>query len=296
MNTTIETSELRALTAVVAHGSFTGAAEGLGTDKAHVSRTITRLEKKLGARLLERSTRRLNITEIGREFYERAIGILTALESAENVVAHSQGTPTGTLKLTAGPEFGTLVVNQWIADYLKAYPEVTVEAEFTNRITDVIHEGFDVSIRIGALADSELSARKIGEVHYGFYASPNYLKQHGRPETPADLDNHQLIGFSPQGPPTWKLANGRELLSISPDCRYIVNNNQAALAGALSDLGVALLPEFMTETSIRDGTLESFLTEWRRIPVPIHAVFASSRYMAPKVRAFVDTAFRMFRS
>lgn len=290
MNATIEIMELRALSAVVAQGSFTSAADTLGTDKAHVSRIVARLEKKLGARLLERSTRRLNVTEVGREVVERATGILLALEETENSVAQSRGAPTGKLRLTAGPEFGLLVVNSWVAAYLQAYPEMAVEAEFTNRVNDIIHEGFDVAIRLGRLPDSELSARKLGEVGYSFYASPSYLQNRERPDRPQDLAAHDIVAFAPRGRPRWTVVKGRESLILAPKARYQVNNNQAALGMVVEGLGIALLPSFMAAPDVRNGELDVVLPDWRPIPVPVHAVFSSSRYLAPKVRAFVDLA------
>lgn len=290
MNTTIEIMELRALSAVVAQGSFTSAADTLGTDKAHVSRIVTRLEKKLGARLLERSTRRLNVTEVGREVVERATGILLALEETENSVAQSLGAPTGKLRLTAGPEFGLLVVNSWVAAYLRAYPDMAVEAEFSNRVTDIIHEGFDVAIRLGRLPASELSARKLGEVGYSLYASPSYLQKCNRPDQPQDLAAHDIVAFAPRSQPRWTVVKGRESVTLAPNARYQVNNNQAALGMVLEGLGIALLPSFMAAPEVRNGELDVVLPDWRPIPVPVHAVFASSRYLAPKVRAFVDLA------
>ena len=163
--------------AVVTDGSFTTAADRLGTDKARISRIVSRMEKKLGAQLLTRSTRRLNVTEVGRDYFERAMCILTAAEAAEAAVAQQSREPKGLLKLTAGSEFGTMVVDEWIAAFLRMAPKVTVEAEYTNRLVDIIHEGFDVAIRVGALEDSGLSARKLGEVSYGLYAAPGYLKR-----------------------------------------------------------------------------------------------------------------------
>ena len=290
MNTTIEIMELRALSAVVAQGSFTSAADTLGTDKAHVSRIVTRLERKLGARLLERSTRRLNVTEVGREVVERATGILLALEETENSVAQSRDAPTGKLRLTAGAEFGLLVVNSWVAAYLRAYPEMAVEAEFTNRVTDIIHEGFDVAIRLGRLPDSEFSARKLGEIGYSFYASPSYLQDRERPDRPQDLAAHDIVAFAPRGQPRWTVVKGRESLTLAPKARYQVNNNQAALGMVVGGLGIALLPSFMAAPEVRKGALDVVLPDWRPIPVAVHAVFASSRYLAPKVRAFVDLA------
>lgn len=295
MDTTIEILELRTLVAVVTSGTFTAAAEALGTDKAHVSRIVTRLEKKLGARLFERSTRRLSVTEIGRDVYERASGILQALEETENSVAQSQGTPTGTLKLTAGPEFGVLVVNSWIASYLREYPDVRVEAEFSNRVLDIIHEGIDVAIRVGPLSDSELSARKLGEVAYHFYASPGYLRDKGPIAHLEDLDHHDSVAFTPRGAPHWTVFRAREKQTVSPKPKYQVDNNQAALGMTIEGMGVCLLPSFMAATAVRNRTLDIVLPEWRPSPVPVHAVFPSTRYLAPKVRAFVDLAKEKFR-
>ncbi|MEM9195732.1 MAG: LysR family transcriptional regulator, partial [Myxococcota bacterium] len=238
MNTTIEVLELRAITAVVERGTFTAAAETLHTDKAHVSRIVSRLEHKLGSQLLQRSTRRLRVTEVGREFYERASGILRALEEAEASVARAMSEPKGTMKLTAGPEYGVLVVNRWIAGYLREFPDVRVEAEFTNRLVDIIHEGFDVAIRLGRLPDSELSARKLGEIEYGLFASPRYLKRRKTPRTPADLAQHDLVMFAPRGRPGWKLAKGSEVHDVRLEPRYLVNNTISAMEMAVTGVVV----------------------------------------------------------
>ncbi|MEO1658440.1 MAG: LysR family transcriptional regulator [Pseudomonadota bacterium] len=290
MDTTIEVLELKALASVVERGSFTAAADSLKTDKAHVSRIVSRLEKKLNAQLLQRSTRRLNVTEVGREFYERAAGILAALEETEASVAQSMGTPTGSLKITAGPEYGVLVVNTWITEYLKTFPKVRVQAEFTNRVTDIIHEGFDVAIRIGPLRDSELSARKLGEIDYSFYASPDYLEARKTPPTPEALQEHDLVMFAPRGTAQWKVVNKRDVRTIAAEPRFQVNNNIAAMDMAAAGMGITLLPRFMAASHVDEGALRPILKDWAPIPVPVHAVFASSRYMAPKVRSFVDLA------
>lgn len=295
MNTTMEVVELRALVAVVERGSFTAAADTLETDKAHASRIISRLEKKLGVQLLQRSTRRLNVTEVGREVYERAAGILAALEETEASVAKSKGVPTGTLKLTAGTEFGMLAVNGWIAQYLKAFPEMRVEAEFTNRLTDIIHEGFDVAIRVGSLPDSELNARRVGELEYGFYASADYLRDRAEPRTPDDLTQYDLIMFATAVAPVWEIVKDRDVCKIAAPPRYCVNDNNAAMQMTAEGLGVSLLPHRLAASYVTEGHLMPLLKDWGRIPVPVHAVFASSRYMAPKVRAFVDLAVDSFR-
>lgn len=295
MNTTMELIELRALVSVVERGSFTAAADALDTDKAHTSRIISRLEKKLGVQLLQRSTRRLHVTEVGREVYERASGILAALEETEASVAQSKGVPTGTLKLTAGTEFGMLAVNEWIAQYLKAFPDMRVEADFTNRVTDIIHEGFDVAIRVGSLQDSELNARRIGELEYGFYASPAYLREQTGLHTPDDITPGDLVLSASGNAPSLEVVKGRSVCKIATQPRYLVNNNNAAIQVVSEGIGVALLPHRLATPYVAAERLVSLLDGWGRIPVPVHAVFASSRYMAPKVRAFVDLAVSSFK-
>ncbi len=294
--TTISLAEMETFVSVVRHGSFTRAAEELATDKGRVSRTVTRLEQRLQARLLERSTRRLRVTEVGREFYERASAVLAAVADTEAAVANHRREPSGLLKLTAGPEFGTLRVDSWIAEYLRRYPNVRVEAEYTNRLVDLIHEGFDVAVRVGMLPDSELSARKLGDVHYGLYAAPDYLERRGVPIGPDDLVDHDVIMFAPRGRSVWSLIAPREAVTVERDPRYRVNNNLSNLAVTLSGAGISLLPAFMAEPSLSDGTLRRVLADWTRPPVPVHAVFTSSRYMDPKVRAFVDLAASRFNN
>lgn len=288
MNTTIDLSEMRVLVAVVTDGSFTTAAERLGTDKARVSRIVRRMEEKLGAQLLTRSTRRLSVTEVGRDYFQRAVSILTAAEAAEAAVAQQSREPKGLLKITAGAEFGTMVVDRWIAEFLRLAPKVTVEAEYTNRFVDIIHEGVDVAIRVGTLQDSGLSARRLGEVVYGLYAAPDYLRRGPTLCAVSDLKHHDLIMKTTRGRPSWTLVNGPETEDIEESSRAAVNSIIAAKNLALSGLGIAQLPRFMAEPYVADGTLSCVLPGWAESPAPVHAIFASSRYMDPKVRSFVD--------
>ncbi|MDI4234144.1 LysR family transcriptional regulator [Bradyrhizobium sp. Arg237L] len=259
-----------------------------------MSRVVQRIEDKLGARLLNRSTRRLSVTEVGRDYFERAAAILAAAEAAEAAVAHQIQEPKGRLKVTAGAEFGTTRVDGWIAEFLQAAPKVTVETEYTNRLVDIIHEGIDVAIRVGELSDSDLSARKLGEVGYGLYASPDYLRRAAPPDDVAELMRHDLIMHTPRGRPSWTLVNGPRTERITRTPRCTVNNTVAALNLALSGLGIVQLPRYMAELHVKSGLLQRVLADWARVPAPVHAVFASTRYMDPKVRGFVDLAAKRF--
>lgn len=287
---TIDVDHLAAFVAVVRAGSFTAAAEATGKQKAHLSRVISRLEKQLGVRLLQRSTRSLAVTEVGRDLYERATGILTAIDDTEAAIQGTQGEPQGVLKLTCGVEFGTLVVNRWIVEFLKRYPRVRVDAEFNNRLADLIHEGFDLAIRVGPLPDSGLTARRLGEVRYALYASPEYVQGHAEPIHPSDLAVHDLVMFAASVPATWRLFKDGERFDVSVSPRFVLDNNIMAREATIEGLGIALLPRFQAAPYVRDGRLVEVLHGWSRTPVPIHAVFASSRYLAPKVRMFVDLA------
>lgn len=287
----MELSHLDTFVKVVQTGSFTRAAEQLQGQKAHVSRVITQLEAELGARLLERTTRSLSLTEVGREFFERAVGILSATDEARRAVQQAQGEPRGTLRLSCGVEFGLLWVNGWVRDYLQRHPAVHVDLEMTGRVVDIVHEGFDLAVRVGALADSSLNARKLGDLHYGLFAAPAYLQRHTAPTHPDALAQHELIRFS--GSRTrriWTLEREGKTHSVDAPARLNVNNSLAVRDAAIDGLGIAQLPWRLAEPALATGALQSVLADWRLPSAPVHAVFASARYLAPKVRAFIDLA------
>lgn len=287
--TTISLNELEALVKVVQTGSFTRAADQLGTQKATVSRTLSQLEARLGVRLLERTTRSLSLTEIGREVFERAVGILGAVEDTHRVVQQQQAEPRGVLRLTCGVEFGMLAVSGWIDGYLARYPDVSVEADFTARLVDLVHEGFDLAIRIGPLEDSRLAARRLGELRYGLFADPAYLARRGTPETPGDLAQHALLMFTAgthRG--GWRLRRGQEEVRVESTSRLRVNNSFAVRDAACAGLGIAQLPLLVAAGSERP--LVRVLPDWSPPAVPVHAVFPGNRYLTPKVRAFIDEA------
>ncbi len=287
--------ELRTLIKVVQTGSFTQAADLLGSHKAHVSRTITQLEAKLGVRLLERSTRALRLTEIGREVFERAVGIVAAVEDTERVAQQMWAEPGGTLRITCGAEFGMMVVSRWINQFLLDYPQISIEAEFTGRLVDLVHEGFDLAIRIGPLDDSRLVARRLGMLEYGLFASPAYLQRRGTPEHPDLLQNHELLVFSGgQTTGAWSLSKADVTVSVPLAVRLRVNNSMTLLESALQGLGVVRLPWLLAQPAVNSGRLRQILDEWALDKSPVHAVFPSNRYLTPKVRAFVDYAAKQF--
>jgi DNA-binding transcriptional LysR family regulator len=287
----MELTSLQAFVKVVQTGSFTRAAEALNTQKAYLSRVVTQLEKELGVRLLERTTRALSLTEIGREFFERAVGILASVEDAQRAVQKAQGEPRGVLRLTCGVEFGMIAVSGWITTYLERYPQVRVDADFTGRIVDIVHEGFDVAIRVGPLADSTLTARKLGELRYGWFAAPAYLARRAAPSLPSDLATHEVLAFAGGShQATWVMSQDSQQERIALQPRMKANNVFAVRDAAVGGLGIAQLPLIVAAPAVQAGLLRPLLTDWSAPAVPIHAVFASARYLTPKVRGFIDLA------
>lgn len=291
--------QLRILVKVVQCGSFTRAAELLGTQKSHVSRAVAQLEKELSAKLLERTTRSLSVTEVGREVLERAVGILSAVDDTARLVSRSQSEPRGTLRLTCGAEFGTLAVGRWIEACLERFPLVTVEAEYTSRVLDVVHEGFDLAIRVGPVPESRLVARALGDLEYGLFACPRYLERRGTPRRPSDLREHGLVMFNGgtmrKG---WTLAPARaaagDAIRIEGPARLRVNNAYAVRDALLASLGIGVLPLLVARQELATGRLKPVLPAWAPERVPVYALYPSNRYLSPKVRAFIDTAVALF--
>lgn len=296
MKSTMDIAAIQAFAKVVQTGSFTRAAEALHTHKAHLSRVVSQLERELGARLLERTTRSLSLTEVGREFHERSAAILAAVDDARQAVAQAQGEPRGTLRLTCGVEFGMLAVSGWINRYLAQFPQMKVEAEITGRLVDVVHEGFDLAIRVGQLPDSTLAARRLGTLAYALYAAPAYLERRGTPRSPKALAQHELLVFTPGGgTPAWSLARRGETQRVAlPQARLRAGNSFAVRDAAAAGLGIALLPVLIAEPLVAEGRLRRVLEGWSPPEVPVSAVFASARFLAPKVRAFIELAHGSF--
>lgn len=291
-------SDLQAFDKVVQAGSFTAAAELLGTDKARLSRTVSALERELGTRLLERSTRALRLTESGREVLERARGILGAADDLQQFARSLQNEPRGVLRLTCTTDFALIAGNRWITGYLQRWPQVAVDVDFTPRLADLVHEGFDLALRVGVLEDSTLTARRLGTMAYGLFASPGYLARAGRPRDLEALRGHELLMFSTgAGRTGWQLQDAADPharpVRVDGPSRVRSGSVTLLVQACMSGLGIARLPLAVAAT-LPPGQLEPVLERWTPVPVAVHAVFPSSRYLAPKVRAFIDHAVEHF--
>ena len=281
--------EMEAFVRVVEAGGFTGAAKLLSLSKSAVSKHVSSLEQRLGAQLLQRTTRKVSLTEIGHAYYEQAIRALAAAEEADSVASAMQATPQGHLRLTAPLSFGVRRLMPAIADFMRQLPNVTIELDLEDRFVDLMAENYDAAIRIGDLAASSLRARRIGDARLHLVASPGYLSRHGQPVQIEDLTRHELLAYTNVVRGGWRLRGPKgEERQIRPGRRLAVNNGDALVQAAEEGLGIALLPAFICEDAVGDGRLIEVLPEAEPEPLGIHVLFPPGRYMAPKLRALID--------
>ena len=271
-------------TRVVECHSFTLAAQGLGMQKSTVSRRIALLEERLGVRLLNRTTRKLRLTEVGQAYYERCRQIMHDFAEAEQAVMQLQLEPSGVLRISAPIEFGQLFLGRVLGEFMRQYPQISAEVELTSRNVDPVEEGMDIVILVGQPQDSTLIARKLFETSRSLCASPDYLARHGTPRTVADLAAHRAILLPQDSPRYWPL------LGESIACqRVLISNNitfarEAALAGA----GIAALPIMIIDAALQSGRLVELLPD-TRLPIgELYAVYPSRRFQAMKVKTFLD--------
>ncbi len=268
--------------------SFTGAAAKLGLSKQFVSRRISSLEQALGARLLLRTTRRLAVTDLGRVYYDRARRILDDVEAA-NLAVSSQGErPRGNLRVSAPMSFGTMFLGSVIPSFLTTFPDVTIELELNDRTVDIIGEGYDVAVRIGALADSSLIARAIAPMRMVTCASPRYLETHDAPPTPDDLHAHALLPYGHSQRVNWTYTRDGHSVEIPVAGRLRVNNGELARDAAVAGLGITWLPVFIVAPALLSGRLVTVLDEFAPAPSAIHVVYPQHRQASLVIRAFSD--------
>lgn len=274
---------------VVDAGGISAAARDLRLSKSAVSKQLAALEDRLGARLLQRTTRRMSLTEAGTGFLEHCRRVVAEAEAAESAVGALQAEPRGTLRINAPMTFGTMHLAAAMPDFLARYPQVSVDMALNDRLVDLLEEGFDVAVRIGRLADSSLVARKLAPARRVIVASPSYLDRRGRPETLAELAGHDTLGYSYiSTADEWRFhgPDGEESVRVEP--RLKANNGEILLAACLAGAGVAAVPTFISGPSLRAGTLVRVLPQYESVGLGIHAVWPTARHLSAKVRAFVD--------
>ena len=282
-------ASMQAYCAVVEQGSFTRAAERLGIANSMVTRHVAALEDWLGVRLLNRTTRRLSRTEAGQAYYERARELLTEIDELNASLGQAGDAPRGLLRLSAPTSFGVRHLGGAIASFSTRHPALRVDLGLSDRVVDVIEEGWDVAIRIAKLVDSSLVARRISQTRIVACASPGYLQTAGVPGPLADLAGHRCLAYTyaSQGD-VWEASGsaGEESIRIAWAVR--ANNGDLLRAAALDGAGIALLPTFIVGPDLAAGRLVEVLGDYRFGMLGIHAVYPHRRHLSPKVRALVD--------
>jgi DNA-binding transcriptional LysR family regulator len=284
-----ETYELVVFHSVVKHASYAKAAEDLALSPSGVSRIVTRLEERLGVRLVQRTTRKLSLTEAGAAFHARTSQILLDLADAEAELQTAQLRPRGTLKVTASVVFGQLYLSPLIPELLEHFPELAIDLSLTNRFVDLVDEGIDLAIRIGSLTDSRLIARRLCNNKRILVATPGYLKQHGVPQSPADLNDHDCILFTAFAKPReWRLIGPEGPVSVNVSGRLATNNVEVASTAAKQGLGITVGATLSVGKALLSGELVRVLADYEFEPTAVFAVYPSARQLSTKVRATVD--------
>lgn len=270
-------------------GSFTAAGEAMQMSSQLVGKHIQKLEQYLGVQLLHRSTRRQSLTDFGRTFYERAKIILLEVEAAESMAAETRSVPSGRLRINAPVSFGMRGLSPRLPEYMKMYPEVSVELTLANRAVDLIEEGYDAVFRVGELSDSGLIARRLAPYRLVLCAAPTYLKTRGLLISPWDLQQHECLGFSHTELRTNWTFDGPEGRVIVPVTgRLMVDHGEPLLCAALEGLGILLQPLELVRDSLDAGTLVELLPDYKVPARPFHVLYAPDRRLTPKLRSFLD--------
>lgn len=280
---------------VVSEGSLTAAAARLGQPKSSVSRSLGRLEADLGVRLLQRTTRKLHMTDAGQIFFERARRVLAELRDAELAVTQMQESPQGHLRITMPVELGTKFMGRVVAEFMQRHANVSIEVELSGRMVNLVEEGFDLALRIGEMQDSSLIARRLGNLSARFFASPAYIGRYGVVKKPEEISAHEAILFMQPKQNTLQLFKRSagdntqtEALRLTVSGRLTVNNSSMACDAAVAGLGVALIPPFLCADAVASGLLLPVLPEYHVCIGGLYAMYPSREHLSLALRAFLD--------
>lgn len=282
---------------VVDAGGFTRAAEQLHMPKATVSTLVQALENRLSVKLLNRTTRQVNVTADGAAYYEHCRRILGDIRDTEDSLSRTHASPSGRLRVEVPSGLGQRVIIPALPDFYRRYPDIAMEMGCGDRPVQLIEEGVDCAVRGGALRDSTLIARRIGILHFITCATPEYLALHGRPAHPDQLAGHDCICYirsSTKQLLGWDFERDGESLRSTPHGRFAVNSSEALMMAGLAGLGIMQLPSFLADDYLRSGKLERVLEDWDTDPVPLHVVYPQNRHLSATVRAFVEWVAELF--
>ncbi|GGE54977.1 LysR family transcriptional regulator [Halopseudomonas oceani] len=280
--------DMQMFACVMEMGSFTAAADSLGLSKQLVSRRVAALEERLGVRLLNRSTRRLSATALGQAYLERVQRILQEVAEAEQLIGTQRSSPRGALRLSAPVSFGIQHLSPLLPGFLLRYPEVSVELDLSDRTIDLLAEGFDMAVRIGALADSSLIASPLMPLGMVTCASPAYLAARGVPQTPAELSGHECVLYGHSAAVEWPFRLAGRLQRVAVKGRYRINNGELVRDAAIAGLGIARLPTFIVEDALASGKLVAVLDAFQLPGNTAWAVYPQHRQASLLVRLLID--------
>lgn len=280
--------DMRIFCQVIDSGSFTAAADQLGLSKQFVSRRVMQLEERLGVRLLNRSTRRLDVTPLGQSYYDSAMRLLNDVEQMEQSIAGQTTEPRGTLRLSAPLSFAMAHLGYLLPLFLQRYSEIAVEVDLTDRPVDLLSEGYDLALRIGVLEDSTLIARRIALIDRVYCASPAYLAERGTPLKPEDLHAHECLPYGHGRQVQWRFEGQGKPLTLNVSGRMRVNNGELLRDAAIAGIGITYLPTFIVGAALEDGRLVRVLDEFRSAPLALSAVYPQHRQRSPAVQALIE--------
>ncbi|MGE5217169.1 MAG: LysR substrate-binding domain-containing protein [Chloroflexota bacterium] len=280
---------------VVQAGSFSGAAKKLGMPNSTVSAKVSALEKRLGVSLLQRTTRKLHVTQAGEKYFQRCILALEQLQAAETELTSAQQEPRGCLRLTAPVELGHSLLAALVRNFLGRHPKIEVDLIITNRVVDLIGEGIDVAIRAGKLADSRLIAKRFALGDFGLWASPAYIRKHGAPSHPKELAEHNILRFFLFKGNRLELTNGSENAQAAITGRVRADDFETLKAFALLGEGIAYMPAFLCAEETQGNRLQRILPKWHGPAVSFSFVYPAQRFVPLKVRAFIIAAEEMWK-
>jgi DNA-binding transcriptional LysR family regulator len=285
----MDLNDIVVFTKVVETKSFTGAAEQLGLPKSTVSRKLAQLEERLGVRLVQRTTRKLALTDIGQAYYERCSRIVADVAAAEQLVTDMQSTPRGRLRMTAPVDLSMRYLGSIVADFLSIHSDINIELEASDRIVDLIEEGFDLAVRFGTLPESTLIARRLCSISAVMCATPAYLARRGTPTTIEELDEHDRVLFTPS-PRTqsWTMTHGDQVYEFGRPARFASNNVGACYEALTAGAGIALLTDFIVAADCERGTLTHVLPDWSGRAIEVNAVYPARQNLPPRLSLFLD--------
>ena len=281
---------MKTFLAVVQEGSFSKAADKLDISPQLVSKYISALEDNLRTRLLHRTTRKVSVTEAGNQYYQRCQQVIIDIEDMENSLNNLSENVSGVLSISAPMSFGTKHLAGLLVDFQKQYPNLKLDLRLTDQYVDIVEQGIDIALRIGVLKNSTLIAKKIAPIHLAVFASPDYLKRHGTPQTLLDLQSHNYLRYS-HSEPTKRLFGVNELKSeLKLESNFVANNGDLLLNTAIAGGGIAMQPTFIAGEALAQGKVVRILNDYEPDPMGLYMVYANRQFLPSKVRSFVDFA------